>query len=47
MGRGNGVEETGKKTPQRKIIGKRKKLDMVIASKTSSTLSRPGKRRMD
>jgi hypothetical protein len=28
---------TGKKTPQRKIIGKRKKLDMVIASKTSFT----------
>jgi len=28
---------TGKKTPQRKIIGNRKKLDMVIASKTSLT----------
>ena len=31
------MEDTGKKTPQRKIIGKRKKLDMVIASKTSFT----------
>src|SRR4030067_3321534 len=29
------MEGTGKKTPQRKIIGNRKKLDMVIASKTS------------
>jgi hypothetical protein len=37
MGRGNGMEETGKKTPQRKIIGNRKKLDIVMASKTSFT----------
>jgi hypothetical protein len=37
MGRGNGMEETGKKTPQRKIMGNRKKLDIVIASKTSFT----------
>jgi len=37
MGRGKGMEGTGKKTPQRKIIGNRKKLDMVIASKTSLT----------
>jgi hypothetical protein len=31
------MEETGKKTPQRKIMGNRKKLDMVMASKTSFT----------
>lgn len=31
------MEEIGKKTPQRKIIGNRKKLDMVMASKTSFT----------
>jgi hypothetical protein len=31
------MEDTGRKTPQRKIIGNRKKLDMVIASKTSLT----------
>ena len=31
------MEGTGKKTPQRKIMGKRKKLDMVMASKTSFT----------
>ena len=31
------MEDTGKKTPQRKIMGNRKKLDMVIASKTSFT----------
>ena len=37
MGRGKGMEGTGKKTPQRKIMGKRKKLDMVMASKTSLT----------
>ena len=37
MGRGKGIEGTGKKTPQRKIIGKRKKFDMVMASKTSLT----------
>jgi len=37
MGRGKGIEGTGKKTPQRKIIGNRKKLDMVMASKTSLT----------
>jgi hypothetical protein len=37
MGRGKGMEDKGKKTPQRKIIGNRKKLDMVIASKTSFT----------
>jgi len=37
MGRGKGIEDTGKKTPQRKIMGNRKKLDMVMASKTSFT----------
>jgi hypothetical protein len=37
MKRGKGMEGTGKKTPQRKIIGNRKKFDMVIASKTSFT----------
>jgi hypothetical protein len=37
MGRGKGIEDTGKKTPQRKIMGNRKKLDIVIASKTSFT----------
>ncbi len=31
------MEEIGKKTPQRKIMGNRKKLDMVMASKTSFT----------
>lgn len=31
------MEETGKKTPQRKIMGNRKKLDIVIASNTSFT----------
>ena len=31
------MEDAGKKTPQRKIMGNRKKLDMVIASKTSFT----------
>jgi hypothetical protein len=37
MGRGKGMEDTGKKTPHRNIMGKRKKLDMVMASKTSFT----------
>jgi hypothetical protein len=37
MGRGKGMEGTGKNTPQRKIMGKRKKLDIVMASKTSLT----------
>ena len=31
------MEETGKKTPHKNIIGNRKKLDMVMASKTSFT----------
>ncbi len=31
------MEDTGKKTPQRKIMGNRKKLDIVMASKTSFT----------
>lgn len=31
------MEDTGKKTPQRKIMGNRKKLDMVMASKSSFT----------
>ncbi len=31
------MEDTGKKTPQRKIMGNRKKLDIVMASNTSFT----------